>query len=53
MKIFFDEIQELSDPDRRQRNYHMFKAQKGSKDVVKIVHLTSVSIFINFMKLRE
>ncbi len=30
----------------------MFKAQKGNKDMVKIVHVTSV-FNRNFMKLRE
>ncbi len=34
----FDEIQELSDPDSNANE--MFKAQKCSKDMVKIVHVT-------------
>ncbi len=34
----FDEIRELSYPNATDR----FKAQKGSKDIIKIVHVTSV-----------
>ncbi len=36
----FDLIWELSDPDSNVAT--MFKAQKGSKGIVKIVHVTSV-----------
>ncbi len=32
----------------------MFKAQKGSKDIIKIVHVTSVvEPYFTFMKLQE
>ncbi len=39
----FNEIQKLSDPPYIDSNTtDTFKAQKGSKDIVKIVHVTSV-----------
>ncbi len=42
IKMFFYEIQELSDPVKDSNATTTFKAQKGSKDIVKIVHVTSV-----------
>ncbi len=41
-KNIFDEIRELSDPPIDSNTTTMFKAQKDSKDTVKIVHVTSV-----------
>ncbi len=38
----FDEIRELSDPPIDSNVTTTFKAQKGSKDIVKIVNVTSV-----------
>ncbi len=37
---YFDEIRELSDPPIDSNTTTIFKAQKGSKDIVKIVHVT-------------
>ncbi len=39
---FFDEIRELSDPALDSNAADWLKAQKGSKDIIKIVHVTSV-----------
>ncbi len=41
-KDIFDEIQELSDPEKTTTELPTFKVQKGSKDIDKIVHVTSV-----------
>jgi len=38
----FDEIRELSGPTRDCNVIITFKAQKGSKDIVKIIHVTTV-----------
>jgi len=42
IKIFFDEIRQLSDLHIDCNVITTFKAQKGSKDIVKIVHVTIV-----------
>ncbi len=38
----FNEILELSDPALDSNATDTFKAQKGSKNIVKVVHVTSV-----------
>ncbi len=42
MKKIFDEIRELSDPPINSKDPYTIKAQKRSKEIVKIVHVTSV-----------
>ncbi len=43
MKIFLMKSESFLTLHKQQRNYYtMIKAQKGSKDIVKIVHVTSV-----------
>ncbi len=41
-KIFFDEFWDLSDPPIDSKDPNTFKVQKRSKDIVKIIHVTSV-----------
>ncbi len=48
----FDEIRELSDPPIDSKATDTFEAQKDSKEIIKIVHVTSV-VQPNVMKLRE
>ncbi len=38
----FDEIRELSDPPIDSKATDTVKTQKGSKDIVKIIHVASV-----------
>ncbi len=38
---FFEEIRELSDPSINSNVTDMFKTQKDSKDIIKIVHVLS------------
>ncbi len=40
--MFCDEIRELYDPAEDSNATEKFKAQKGSKDIIKIVHVKSV-----------
>ncbi len=46
----FDEIRELSDPPIDSNATDTFKAQKDSKEIVKIVHVTSV---VHLLKLQQ
>ncbi len=47
---YFHEFREVSDPPIDSKDPNMIKAQKCSKDIGKIVHVTSV---VFFTKLRE
>ncbi len=42
MKVFFDEFWELSDPPIDSKGTTTIKVQKHSKDIGKIIHVTSV-----------
>ncbi len=41
-QIIFDAFRELSDPAIDIKGSYMIKAQKHSKDIVKIIHVTSL-----------